>query len=94
VSDVSDRAHELYRVAHRSHFVDQDFIAALRAWDAYLDAAPSGRFVLEARYNRALCLVRLGRTSDARAALTPFAEGKFGGYRREEARSLIDAMNH
>jgi TolA-binding protein len=94
LSDVSDRAHELYRVAHRSHFVDHDFVSALRAWDAYLEAAPNGRFVLEARYNRALCLVRLGRSAEARDALTPFANGKFAGYRQEEARSLIDALNH
>jgi hypothetical protein len=92
LSDVSDRAHELYRVAHRSHFVDHDFVAALRAWDAYLEAAPSGRFVLEARYNRALCLVRIGRTNEARTALTPFANGQFGSYRQGEARALIDAM--
>ncbi|HWA76833.1 MAG TPA: hypothetical protein VG937_31080 [Polyangiaceae bacterium] len=93
LSDISDRAHELYRVAHRSHFVDHDFVAALRAWDAYLEAAPNGRFVLEARYNRALCLIRVGRTNEARAALAPFATGQFGSYRQSEARSLIDAMN-
>lgn len=93
LSDVSDRAHELYRVAHRSHFVDHDFVSALRAWDAYLEAAPNGRFVLEARYNRALSLVRLGRTSEARDALAPFASGKFAGYRQEEARALLDALN-
>lgn len=93
LSDVSDRAHELYRVAHHAHFVDHDFVSALRAWDAYLEAAPSGRFVLEARYNRALCLVRVGRTSEARAALAPFASGQFAGYRQAEASALIDAMN-
>jgi hypothetical protein len=91
--DVSDRAHELYRVAHRTHFVDQDFVSALRAWDAYLEAAPKGRFVLEARYNRALCLVRLGRTGDARAALEPFASGTYSGYREAEARALIEALS-
>jgi hypothetical protein len=91
LGDVSDRAHELYRVAHRSHFVDHDFVAALRAWDAYLEAAPNGRFVLEARYNRALCLIRVGRRNEARDALTPFANGQFGSYRQGEARALIDA---
>lgn len=90
--DISDRAHELYRVAHRSHFVDHDYASALRAWDAYLSEAPGGRFVLEARYNRALCLVRLGQTDAARAALTPFADGKFGAYRQNEARALLDAL--
>jgi TolA-binding protein len=90
--DISDRAHELYRVAHRSHFVEHDYVSALRAWDAYLSEAPGGRFVLEARYNRALCLVRLGRTDEARSALAPFASGSFAGYRQQEASALLDAL--
>ena len=66
--------------------------AALRAWDAYLAAAPSGRFAPEARYNRALCLVRLGRKDDAERALRPFADGAYGSYRRDEAKALIEAL--
>jgi TolA-binding protein len=93
LSDVSDRAHELYRVAHRSHFVEHDFVSALRAWDAYLKDAPNGRFALEARYNRALCLVRLGRSAEAREALAPFANAKVGSYRQAEASALIDAID-
>ncbi len=91
--DISDRAHELYRAAHRSHFVEHDYASALRAWDAYLTEAPGGRFALEAQYNRALCLVRLGRNDDARAALAPFAAGKFGAYRQNEAKALLDALS-
>jgi len=45
-----------------------------------------------AHYNRALCLVRMGRREEARGALMPFANGSFGGYRQAEARSLIDAL--
>lgn len=90
--ELNDPAHELYRVAHQSHFVDHDFAAALRAWDAYLAAAPSGRFAPEARYNRALCLVRLGRKDDAERALRPFADGAYGSYRRDEAKALIEAL--
>ncbi|MFZ5892861.1 MAG: hypothetical protein ACOY0T_17505 [Myxococcota bacterium] len=90
--ETSDPAHELYRVAHQSHFVDHNFASALRAWDAYLAAAPSGRFAPEARYNRALCLVRLGRKDDAERALRPFADGVYGGYRRDEAKALIEAL--
>jgi len=59
----------LYRRAHRAHFVQHEPAAALGAWEAYLRAAPRGRFAVEARYNRAMCLVRLGRTAAAREAL-------------------------
>jgi hypothetical protein len=89
---VSSEEQVLYRAAHRAHFEEHDWGAALQAWDAYLGAAPQGRFVPEARYNRALCLVRLGRTSEARSALEPFATGRFGAYRQREAEALLDAM--
>jgi hypothetical protein len=82
----------LYAVAHRAHFQERDPARALAAWDAYLGDAPQGRFAPEARYNRALCLVRLGRTNEAIAALRPFAEGAYGSYRREEATRLLSAM--
>lgn len=90
--EANDAAHELYRVAHQAHFVEHDFASALRAWDAYLAAAPNGRFAPEARYNRALCLVRLGRKDDAERALRPFADGSYGTYRRDEAKALIEAL--
>lgn len=83
----------LYRKAHEAHFVEKNPAAALAAWDRYLAAAgPSGRFSLEARYNRALSLVRLGRKGEAAAALRPFAEGEYGGYRRDEARELLRSL--
>lgn len=83
----------LYQRAHQAHFVARDAAAALRTWDDYLRAYPNGRFALEARYNRALGLVRLGRYAEARAALAPFAAGQYGGYRQSEARALLDAMD-
>jgi hypothetical protein len=91
-SGSRDPALELYRAAHRAHFVERDAARALPAWDAYLKAAPNGSLALEARYNRALCLVRLHRSTEARAALTPFAAGRFGGYRKREAADLLDAL--
>jgi hypothetical protein len=87
-----DPALELYRAAHRAHFVERDSARALPAWDAYLKAAPNGALALEARYNRALCLVRLHRSIEARAALTPFAAGRFNGYRKREAAELLEAL--
>lgn len=82
----------LYETAHRIHFVDRNPTAALAAWDTYLRAAPRGRFAVEAQYNRALCLVRVGRTAEAEKVLLGFARGAYGGYRRTEAQNLLDAM--
>ncbi|MGE0789774.1 MAG: hypothetical protein AB7S26_29140 [Sandaracinaceae bacterium] len=79
--------------AHDAHFRAHDPSAALGAWDDYLRAYPHGRYELEARYNRGVTLVRLGRYDAARAALTPFADGAHGGYRRSEARAMIDALD-
>ncbi|WP_437805493.1 tetratricopeptide repeat protein [Sorangium sp. So ce1078] len=85
-------ADALYQAAHRAHFVERNPASALDAWNAYLAAAPRGRFAVEAQYNRALCLVRLGHKDEAQRALEPFAQGAFGGYRQAESRSLIEAM--
>lgn len=90
---TTDAEGPLYAAAHAAHFVDRDAAAALRAWDAYLAAYPDGRLALEARYNRALTLVRLGRLAEARTALAPFAQGALGGYRQREARSLLEALD-
>jgi hypothetical protein len=37
-------------------------------------------------------LVRLERLDEARAALQPLAEGRYGGYRRSEAAQIIAAI--
>jgi len=84
----------LYKNAYRLHFINQRYEAALAAWDAYLRAAPAGSLVVEARYNRAIALVRLGRQKEAEAALLPFARGEIGGgYRVREAQQLLEALN-
>ncbi|MBI2392172.1 MAG: hypothetical protein HYV09_21465 [Deltaproteobacteria bacterium] len=82
-----------YQKAHTLHFVDKKYGAALAAWDAYLAASSGGGFVAEARYNRAICLLKLGRRDEGMAALQPFADGAVeGGYRKAEARKLLDAL--
>ena len=83
----------LYRRAHQIHFVEQNPARALVAWDAYLASDPHGPLTVDARYDRALCLVRLGRKDEARRALEPFAAGKYGAFRKNEASQLIDALN-
>jgi hypothetical protein len=90
-SDRPDRD-ALYAEAHHLHFVAHDPARALEAWDRYLAVAPSdvrAGLVLEARYNRAICLVRLGRRAEAAAALRPFADGEWDGYRQDDARALL-----
>jgi hypothetical protein len=84
---------QLFAAAQHQHFVARDPQAALKAWDAYLGAYPRGRLALEARYNRALTLVRLGRADEARAALQPFATGREGSYRQREASDLLRALD-
>jgi hypothetical protein len=82
-----------YREAHRAHFDQRDDSRALSAWDLYLELAEPGHpLLLEARFNRAITLYRLGRRDAARKALEPFASGDYGGYRREEARRLLEAL--
>jgi len=90
--ELADPTLALYRVAHTAHFVAHDPARALAAWDAYLAAAPNGAFAPEAQYNRALSLIRLGRTSEAKSALEPFATGVYGGYRQAEARALLERI--
>jgi hypothetical protein len=80
----------LFRRAERLHRAQDT--EAIAAWDAYLRVAPMGALVPEARYNRALALLRAGRREDARLALEPFAAGDFGGYRAREARTLIEQL--
>lgn len=89
VAPVPDAELAAYRTAHALHFRGNDPKAALAAWDAVLAKFPSGRLAPEARFNRALTLIKLSRWADARAALTPFAAG---GYRQKEATQLLEAI--
>jgi hypothetical protein len=84
----------LYRRAHDLHFHGGDPGLAVAAWDAYLAAEPAGRFAVDARYNRALMLIRLRRYAEARAALAPFAQGEVEptGYHQAEAEQLIERL--
>lgn len=81
----------LFRRAQRLH-LNRD-PRALAAWDDYLRVAGGGPLAPEARYNRALCLVRAGRKAEAKAALAPFANGAYGAYRRTEAMQLMNALD-
>lgn len=92
-ASFSDTDGDLYRLAHEAHFAAHDYARALPAWEAYLRAAPGGRLATEARYNRAICLLRLGRDDEARQALQPFATG-LTGYRQSEAQQLLKELGN
>ncbi len=89
---AADRELSQFRAAHDLHFRGDRPREAIAAYAAYLRAYPNGRFVPEARYNTALDHVKLGDDAAARAALEPFAAGRYGSYRRKEARQLLDAL--
>jgi hypothetical protein len=91
---VVEPVEALYRKAHELHFHGNNPAAALAAWDAYLAAEPAGRFSVEARYNRAILLIRLRRYAEARAALQPFARGEVepARYRQAEAARLVERL--
>jgi len=82
---------EIYARAHRAQFTLRDYAGALVLWDEYL-ATTGGTLGLEARWNRAIALVRLGRREPALAALAPFAAGQNEGYRQEEAQALLRVL--
>jgi hypothetical protein len=88
IQDVSRRFDE----RHRAHFVDQGWPRALARWDTYLRETPRGRFVPEARYSRALALIRMARYAEARRALEPFSGNSLGGYRQREAKALLEEL--
>lgn len=90
---VENDAHDVYRRAQAAHFKSHDLAQALRGYEAYLAAQPAGRFAVDARYNRALCLVRLGRRAEAQTELERFAGGSYGGYRQADAQRLLAALN-
>lgn len=92
-SVLPEQRRMLYIEAHRQHFRGSPE-QALAAWDAFLATAPAGQVLLEARYNRAVTLLRLGRRSEAAAALAAFARGEHGGFRQREAQQLLEQLAH
>ncbi len=89
---VPDAELSAFRSAHSAQFGGASPAAAVEEYRRYLTVYPDGRFVPEARFNIALNLVRLGHWTQARDALSPFAAGAYGEYRRREAESLLRAI--
>jgi hypothetical protein len=87
-------ATSLYERAFQLQFTQSNYRAALVAWDSYLAVANGGALVGEARFNRAVCLVALGRYGEARAALTKIANGAGGAAYQARAHTLLQALEN
>ena len=79
----------MYERAHRTHFHDGSPRAALRGWNEYLASFPRGRFLPEAEFNRAVCLVQLGDIKRAREALLRLTAAGGLDYPRDQAEKLL-----
>jgi FimV-like protein len=79
----------LYARAHELHFHENDARAALRLWIRYLDRFPQGRFVPEAQFNLAVCLVRIGDAEAARRWLTQLVSSPGSDYPKDQAERLL-----
>lgn len=90
--DAERVALRAYREAERLQFTEKDCARALDAWDRYLARSPTGPLVVDARYDRAVCLAELGRRDEARDALAPFAASDAGTYRQAEAKTLLESL--
>ena len=88
-SSSPDGEARVYAWAHRAHFVDQSPARALAAWTEYLRRYPRGSLAPEAQFNRALCLVHLGRFDEATRSLQTFAASRGDGYRRTDVERLL-----
>jgi TolA-binding protein len=93
-----DKAHAsefvVYERAHRSHFHQDHAAEALRLWEAYLEQFPSGRFLPEARFNRAVCLVRLDKLAQARETLAQILAQGTTSDATEQAARLLAKLGH
>jgi tetratricopeptide (TPR) repeat protein len=90
--DSERRALRAYREAERLQFDEKDYARALEAWDRYVPLAGKSPLLVDAKWQRALCLVRLGRSDEARSALEPFAHGDLGAYRQSEAQTILGTL--
>lgn len=91
-SPVDPEERRAFEAAHERHFTGA-WSEALRLWDAYLTEHSGGRFAPEARFNRAVCLLRLGRAAEAREALLSITRSPRRSPHRMDAERLLRALD-
>jgi hypothetical protein len=84
---------DIYGRAHHLHFHGGSPGAALRAWTGYLEKFPEGHFLPEARFNRAVCLVRVGDMARAREELSRIVKDSRVDYQRAQAARLMAKLD-
>jgi hypothetical protein len=82
----------LYERAHALHFGGGTPLAALRGWRSYLNEYPSGALSAEARFNEAVCLLKLGRAAEARPLLKALAAGPVAPSVQSQAREVLAGL--
>jgi len=86
-TEVSDL--DLYGRAHEAHFHENNFRKALRLWMEYADRYPQGRFLPEAQFNRAVCLLRMGDRQAARRVLAKLVKSPTPDHPKDDAERLL-----
>lgn len=89
--DVNWEAQELeaYRVAHDSHFRHQDYRLAQMLWLQYLQSFPNGKLAPEAKYNRAVALLKLGDDEQAHQEFEQLLQEPRLAYRHGDIRAML-----
>jgi hypothetical protein len=80
---------DLYARAHQMHFHSNAPGPALRLWTRYIERFPHGRFVPEAQFNRAVCLVRMGDSAAARSILEELVYSPGFDHPKQQALRLL-----
>ncbi|HEX3598468.1 MAG TPA: hypothetical protein VHU80_25345 [Polyangiaceae bacterium] len=81
----------LYQSAHSLHFGGGTPASALQGWRRYLAEYPRGTLSAEARLNEAVCLVKLGKRTEARRLLESLSAGNPRSIERQ-AGELLGAL--
>jgi TolA-binding protein len=80
---------DLYARAHELHFHGNSPRAALQVWTQYVARFPHGRFIPEAQFNRAVCLVQIGDSAAARRLLTQLVRSTGSDHPKEQVERLL-----
>jgi len=91
VSNEDAQELDAYQAAHDAHFKTQDYRIAQMLWLQYLQSFPNGRLAPEAKYNRAVALLRLGDQEQANREFQQLLQESRLAYRHGEILRFLRA---